>query len=661
MTEKDEDEYMKSANDQEKNLAVNAYSEFKKKNYNTALQHIHKLEYRSYDFKVFLNKAVVEYYKSDFKKTEQFEKALTSLCDQFNIQFDKLDDVSHCIVLYNKVVLLFHKREYTLALRIIEKLYKFIEPMDDVLARKVCFLAAELQLLIKMPDKALSTLTYVEDHLIDKKQSASVDASKSSNTSADELCIKVAKYKARCYIMKRNLSIAKNQIQLFDGDQWKVDALFLNANQQYLGGQFQKALKTLSLIPQSILKYSKHGESSAVLFNNNMGVIHHALGKHHLACIHYQTALREDMKLQEILRLEPEKQLFTLGGSRYHELTYNLGISLLYCGRYSDAFDALIIAVRRYHRNSRLWLRIAECCIKLHKPSNEADFDFNKSQRKNCVNKIGQNKESMKYILTTNVSRDHKYSSEGQSYAVPVPTLEFASICLRNALILIPSESDSTPQPVYVKPGVRHPAPTPTLGPAPSSPLDADGNVELKNAILAASAFVSMCLGDYIVALEHAEALLAQPRVSSVHKLLAHLYAAECLILLNKITEAMEHLNPNNIKDLRSELPPEKKEAEGTPEEKDEVKTRPPSKWFPRDVETAKVIMMYNLAAAKAIRGQFDQANALMQQICGNQRALPDGKYPIHMIMLIIYIQLKLGHLDYAKNFIKQYVNPYNG
>lgn len=65
-----------------------------------------------------------------------------------------------------------------------------------------------------------------------------------------------------------------------------------------------------------------------------------------------------------------EKPLHTLGGSKYHELMYNLGIALLHAGKPVQAFDSLIIAVRRYHRNSRLWMRIAECCIMVHKEVN---------------------------------------------------------------------------------------------------------------------------------------------------------------------------------------------------------------------------------------------------------------------------------------------------
>lgn len=34
------------------------------------------------------------------------------------------------------------------------------------------------------------------------------------------LDIKLSKYKARCHLMKRNLTVAKDLIQLFDGDHW---------------------------------------------------------------------------------------------------------------------------------------------------------------------------------------------------------------------------------------------------------------------------------------------------------------------------------------------------------------------------------------------------------------------------------------------------------
>lgn len=89
-------------------------------------------------------------------------------------------------------------------------------------------------------------------------------------------------------------------------------------------------------------------------------------------------------------------------------------------------------------------------------------------------------------------------SSEPQSYAIPVASLEFASLCLRNALLLLKEE-------------VVIPAP-------PSAPVDARQVGPLRCSVLAASAYVWLCLGDPIVALENAKSLLQQLSISGVYK-----------------------------------------------------------------------------------------------------------------------------------------------
>lgn len=48
---------------------------------------------------------------------------------QHHIKIEKLDDVDHCIAYYNQAVVLYHQRQYTASQRIMEKVYKFIEPM----------------------------------------------------------------------------------------------------------------------------------------------------------------------------------------------------------------------------------------------------------------------------------------------------------------------------------------------------------------------------------------------------------------------------------------------------------------------------------------------------------------------------------------------------
>lgn len=58
-------------------------------------------------------------------------------------------------------------------------------------------------------------------------------------------------------------------------------------------------------------------------------------------------------------------------------------------------------------------------------------------------------------------------------------------------------------------------------------------------------------------------------------RLLGHLYAAEAFVLLDKISEALEHLNPENVKDISFDLPPD--ESISNNNEEGLIKTKPPS------------------------------------------------------------------------------------
>lgn len=73
--------------------------------------------------------------------------------------------------------------------------------------------------------------------------------------------------------------------------------------------------------------------------------------------------------------------------------------------------------------------------------------------------------------------------------------------------------------------------------------------------MLTASAYIFLCLGDYILALEHAKALLSLNKLPGAYKMLGNLYAAESLISMDKINEALEYLKPENIQDLSTFIP----------------------------------------------------------------------------------------------------------
>jgi CCR4-NOT transcription complex subunit 10 len=75
--------------DQEKDWAQAALTEFSRNNYSACLQHLVKLEAaRPQDTKVTHNKAIVEYYKSDLKKTDQFRKNMNFVCSQVGYTSD---------------------------------------------------------------------------------------------------------------------------------------------------------------------------------------------------------------------------------------------------------------------------------------------------------------------------------------------------------------------------------------------------------------------------------------------------------------------------------------------------------------------------------------------------------------------------------------------
>lgn len=98
--------------------------------------------------------------------------------------------------------------------------------------------------------------------------------------------------------------------------------------------------------------------------------------------------------------------------------------------------------------------------------------------------------------------------------------------------------------------------------------------LNLKISVLAASAYVCLCLGDYVIALEHAKALLNTNKLPGAYRMLGNLYAAESLIFMDKISEAIEYLKPENIQDLStSVLIPETQDKDK--EKLDEVISKP--------------------------------------------------------------------------------------
>jgi CCR4-NOT transcription complex subunit 10 len=115
------------------------------------------------------------------------------------------------------------------------------------------------------------------------------------------------------------------------------------------------------------------------LYYNNIASLHFILGKPNLACYYLKAALEENKKAVDSIKIEGTNNfiadlsqspppLHALERNKHYELMYSLGVSFLYTGQATKAFDCFIEAAQQLHNNSRLWLRMAECCIVCHKP-----------------------------------------------------------------------------------------------------------------------------------------------------------------------------------------------------------------------------------------------------------------------------------------------------
>ncbi|KAF7994310.1 hypothetical protein HCN44_003400 [Aphidius gifuensis] len=674
----------------ERDLAQNALLEFQKKSYTTCLTYLNKLELlRPKDLQVIHNKIVVEYYKCDFKKTELARKTLNAVCGNpvlTDAPQDTSEDVEKCVIRYNQAVLHYHTRQYEAALQILNRLFTFVEAMEENLAWKVCLLLIELYIQTNRLDATLSLINYVESQFICSSETIKSSSSgdnlnptktasvsketkiqKKDNTDSqnDLFRIKLLKYKARIYLLLRQPKLCQKEwdTMLLVGAPQTTSTIFLKAHYEYVLGNYDKSIKLLNSATDN-LDYKLCGGSAAVIYYNNMACINYSRSKPNLAAFYLEKALEENKKSIESIRgKETDKDplssqpVYTLGGDKHHELMFSLGISLLQAGQATRAFDCFLEAAQRLQNNPILWLKLAECCVYCHKPTNEVDFDVIKF-RDCLVQKVIGNGNNKKIILSSGLNTDTKYHCESLSYAIPQPTIEFAMLCLKNALFALPKKenmqcpsSSLSGLPFNSSVNLSSGNTTPPCGivsthPSMSIiPITSHATwievMNLKIAILAASSYVSLCLGDYTVAFEHAKTLLKIEKIPGAYKLLGNLYAAECLILMDKINDAIDYLNIQDLFDLDLSIDMLDVDSEQNNDCNVNVFAFK-HKWFPRSLRTANAVMRYNLAVAYAIRGELDKSGETLKQVYMSKG--PDCDVPIHVIMLALYIELQLGN-----------------
>ncbi|KAM9353009.1 CCR4-NOT transcription complex subunit 10 isoform 1-T1 [Symphorus nematophorus] len=577
-------------------------------------------------------------------------------------------------------------RQFSEAISIGERLYQFLEPFEKF-AQAVCFLLVDLYLLTFQPEKALHLLAVLDKLSVQgsNKNGKGENNKEGANQKAEFTAMieaaksKMHQYKVRAYIQMKSSKACKREIKsVMNTAGNSAPSLFLKSNFEYLRGNYRKAVKLLN--SSNIAEHPgpiKTGECVRCMFWNNLGCIHFAMGKHNLGIFYFKKALQENdhtcAQLGDGSNGQSAKKftgipMCALLANKRYELLYNCGIQLLHIGRPLAAFECLMEAVQVYHSNPRLWLRLAECCISANKGGSEQESKGLPCKKGIVQSIVGQGYHR-KIVLASQSTQNTIYS-EGQSAAIPVASMEFAAICLRNALLLLPEHqqldtktengSKSSSQSGSTESGSENSDACSGKGQdadkflsaAPSSPLRKQEVENLRCSILACSAYVALALGDNLMALNHAEKLLHQTKVSGSLKFLGHLYAAEALISLDRISDAIAHLNPENVSDVSmGVLTSEQDQGSDKGDEPVESPGKQTPMCYPSSVTSARAMMLFNLGSAYCLRSEYDKARKCLHQAAS---MVNTKEIPPEAILLGVYLELQNGNTQLALQIIKR-------
>jgi tetratricopeptide (TPR) repeat protein len=276
----------------------------------------------------------------------------------------------------------------------------------------------------------------------------------------------------------------------------------------------------------------------------------------------------------------------------------------LFTQNYDSAYEIFYHLVPHYKHNPRVWYRLAECRLETCK-SRLSDFSL-KAHQQDIVGRYTKQGMDTKIVHFKSPHRKH----------TDTESLAFVRSCLLNSLQSLNSSECNF---------------------RPSNPPSETEMTKFKISLFTSLAYVSLALSDFSLAYTYAKfALKLEP--TSYQKVLANLYAGEALIWLDQYNEAIPHFSPEHavVEPPIGDDPVEPLPAEVTA-------------WFPT---TAKVVLLYNLAATFSLRGEHEKAAEILRQLASN--APKDAIMPVQAFVLSVYIKLQQGATEGAKHLIRQ-------
>lgn len=695
MAEKEDSISSNTFTEEEQRSASDAYNAFLQGQYDSCLSGLKKIQKNHPgDCKLMHNRAIAEFYKSGLTKTADLKKALSKVHKVTQQSHQEEDELSeeltnneYSVLHFNQALLYYLLHQYMEAQNLLQTLAE--NPELTLNAKEICLLLVEVYLTNYEPDKAVRLIGKIEEAFLkpvspqQSKQGNSNDGKdkgKPQKAQMKEIKNFLPLLKTRCCLQLKSMKACKRELKAFTNLESNSDftaqavqiiSVFLKSNFEFQRGNYHKAYKLLGSSPPSPANntsWLQNGESLSTMFYNNLGVIHFHTSKHSLGTFYLSKAIEENDKAistntssttsskkgdskQQQSGSSNTKTLQMLNMNKKFELLYNMGIQLLFSGKPSAAFDCLIAAVPVFYSNPRLWLRIAECCIQscCSPDKSEANTPSSPSRKYNkhltgplpyTLIGSGIHQKLILHPIT------QTWNGSGNS-VMPGPTLEFASVCLQNALTILAESGVTGVESKESKKNSKNEINKKPVISIPCFPGNSLSGQELGNvhaSILVNSAFVALSLGNNLMAHEYSKVLLQLPNLSGRHKYLGRMYSAEALVSLDRISDAIQHLSGDPVSDISDGSGDAATRSQSHSDDlPNQVVHKPtgPKTTQPcfKSVQNAQACMILNLAVAHTLRSEFEKAQKLLNQFAS---LVSPHDVPPNAILLAVYINIHM-------------------
>lgn len=360
------------------------------------------------------------------------------------------------------------------------------------------------------------------------------------------------------------------------------------------------------------------------------------------------------------------------------EIAFNYAIVNLFTGCPQRSTVIFSDLVKRYPRNPRLWLRLAESMLASER-AKMGDFDhiqqladphsrdhILKTKNKHILVKVNpsyskqqiqqqiqlQRGTPSNFLVTIRgyLERSLKLINEYNDISLltdDVPNVPMNVQQTDNNIA--PSSSPSvTSSSIFndntASPSIQNSAPKLSQHLSYANPYNSISRSDLyhlKNKVQLNLAYICLCMGEPMKALNYTTQCLKSSPLG-YERVLANLYHAEACILSSRIDEAIQFLNMevlNMAKNLSYDHPSVTADAKRVIYG-DEMQ---------RQLKTGALttVVTYNLSVAYAARGEFSNAYKILMR-----SVQPTKPNPMQITICLLYIQLQQGQLESAKRTI---------